>query len=176
MSDTAAPAAPSDQTAAVERLAARLRHPLQLRAFFLSKLPLAYMAGLRVTELNAERCVVTVPYGWRTTNPFKSTYFAAQAMAAELATGSLVMLPVQTAPQPVAMLIVGMTASFQKKASDTLTFTCPDGPAAFAAVRETLRTGEGVPIELEAVGTLPDGTVAATFTFTWSVKKRAPRA
>jgi hypothetical protein len=176
MSDTAAPAAPRNQTAAVERLAARLRHPLQLRAFFLSKLPLAYMAGLRVTELDADHASVTVPYGWRTTNPFKSTYFAAQAMAAELATGSLVMLPVQTAPEPVAMLIVGMTASFQKKASETLTFTCAAGAAAFDAVRETLATGEGVAVEMEALGRLPDGTVASTFTFTWSVKKRTPRA
>ncbi|HET6762681.1 MAG TPA: DUF4442 domain-containing protein [Longimicrobiaceae bacterium] len=174
MSDTAT-AAPSVNAAAVERLAARLRNPLQLRGFFLTKLPLAYMAGLRVTALDAHRCSVTVPYGWRTTNPFKSTYFAAQAMAAELATGSLVMLAVQTAPAPVAMLIVGMSATFQKKASDTLTFTCTAGDAAFAAVRETLRTGEGVPVEMEVVGTLPDGAVAATFTFTWSVKKRASR-
>ena len=172
MSDTAT-AAPTSQSAAVQRLAARLRNPLQIRGYFLTKLPLAYMAGLRIAELDARHSAVTVPYGWRTTNPFKSTYFAAQAMAAELATGSLVMLAVQTAPAPVAMLIVGMTATFQKKASDTLTFTCPDGDAAFAAVRQTLETGEGVPVEMEAVGTLPDGTVAATFTFTWSVKKRS---
>lgn len=175
MSDTAT-AAPSAQTAAVQRLAARLRNPLQIRGYFLTKLPLAYMAGLRIAELDSRHSAVTVPYGWRTTNPFKSTYFAAQAMAAELATGSLVMLAVQTAPAPVAMLIVGMTATFQKKAAETLTFACPHGDDAFAAVRQTLETGEGVPVEMEAVGTLPDGTVAATFTFTWSVKKRSSKA
>jgi Domain of unknown function (DUF4442) len=175
MSDTAT-AAPAPNLAAVQRLAARLKSPLGLRGYFLAKLPLAYMAGLRIKVLDAERCAVTVPYGWRTTNPFKSTYFAAQAMAAELSTGALVMLATETAPAPVAMLIVSMTASFEKKATEKLTFTCDAGPDAFAAVAETLRTGEGVPIEMRTVGTLPDGTVASTFTFTWSVKKRAPRA
>jgi hypothetical protein len=175
MSDTAT-AAPATSSAAVERLAARLLSPLGLRAYFVAKLPLAFMARLRVKELNAQRCAVTVPYGWRTTNPFKSTYFAAQAMAAELSTGALVMLAVQSAPAPVAMLIVSMGATFEKKATETLTFTCQGGDAAFAAVRRTLETGEGVPVELEAVGRLPDGTVAATFTFTWSVKKRSARA
>jgi hypothetical protein len=175
MSDTAT-AAPAPSSAAVQRLASHLKSPVGLRGFFLAKLPLAFVARLRVTELDAERCTVTVPYGWRTTNPFKSTYFAAQAMAAELSTGALVMLAVQTAPAPVAMLITSMTAAFEKKATETLTFACEGGPDAFAAVAETLRTGEGVPVELRSVGRLPDGTVAATFTFIWSVKKRSPRA
>jgi hypothetical protein len=175
MSDTAT-AAPANSSPAVEKLARKLTSSMGLRGYFLAKLPLALMARLRMKELNAKRCAVTVPYGWRTTNPFKSTYFAAQAMAAELSTGALVMLAAQTAPVPVAMLIVSMTATFEKKATETLTFACEGGDEAFAAVRETLATGEGVPVELRSVGRLPDGTVAATFTFTWSVKKRAPRA
>jgi hypothetical protein len=82
------------------------------------------------------------------------------------------MLAVRTAPAPVSMLVVGMGASFEKKASETLTFTCDDGPRAEEAVAETLRTGEGVTVEMTTVGTLPDGTVAARFHFTWSVRKK----
>ena len=155
-----------------QQMASQLTSPMKLAAYFLAKLPLALFAGLKVRTLTPERCQVTLPYGWRTTNPFRSTYFAAQTMAAELSTGVPVMLAVRTAPAPVSMLVVGMSATFEKKASETLTFTCDDGPRADEAVAETLRTGEGVTVEMTTVGTLPDGTVAARFAFTWSVRKK----
>lgn len=175
MSESTIATLPPQTRAAAERAAGKLLNPMALRAYFAAKLPLALFAGLRVRDLNADRCVVAVPYGWRTTNPFKSTYFAAQTMAAELSTGALVLLAVQTAPDPVSMLVTSMSATFEKKASETLLFTCDDGPAAFDAVRRTLETGEGVTAEMETVGRLPDGTVAARFTFVWGIKKKTPR-
>lgn len=158
---------------AVERLRRRLLDPLALRGYFLARLPLALVAGLRMRELTAERCAVSVPYRWLTTNPFRSTYFAAQSMAAELSTGALAMLAARSAQAPVAMLIVDLRATFEKKADDTATFTCEDGAAAFAAVAETLRTGEGATATLETVGRLPDGAVVSRFWFTWSFKRRS---
>jgi hypothetical protein len=158
---------------AADKLASRMRNPWLLRAFMLAKLPLALIAGLRVRELTRGRCVVTVPYGWRTTNPFRSTYFAALSMAAEMSTGAPGMMAVELAPQPVALLIVGLEASFEKKATALTTFTCEDGEQAFAAVEETLRTGEPAVARLETVGRMPDGTVVARFVFTWSFKKRS---
>lgn len=176
MTETAAaPALSPEEAARVERVAADFRSPLRLRGYFAARLPLALFAGLRVRELTTRRCAVDVPYGWRTTNPFRSTYFAAQTMAAELSTGALVMLAVQSSREPVSMLVASMSASFEKKASQTLTFTCEDGADAFAAVRETLRTGEGVTVPLRTVGRLPDGTVASTFEFVWTIKKKTPR-
>ena len=160
------------RSAAVGRISRRMLSPLTLKGFFLAKLPLALVAGLRMEELTPERCVTSVPYGWRTTNPFRSTYFAALSMAAELATGALGMLATQTAAEPVAMLIVGLSASFEKKASARTRFVCADGPRVFAAVDSTLQTGEPATVEATAVGTLPDGTVVARFTFTWSFKVR----
>ena len=71
--------APASTTPAAEKIRSRLLSPFLMRGYMLAKLPLALMAGLRVRELDRDRCVVTVPYGWRTTNPFRSTYFAAQA-------------------------------------------------------------------------------------------------
>jgi hypothetical protein len=166
-------AAPAPSASAVDKLRSRMRNPWLLRLYMLSKLPLALMAGLRVKELDRERCVVTVPYGWRTTNPFRSTYFAALSMAAEMSTGALSMVTVQSAPAPVALLIVEMEASFEKKATALATFTCEDGGKAIAAVEETLRTGEPATARLESVGRSPDGTEVARFAFTWSFKKRS---
>ncbi|HEV2852569.1 MAG TPA: DUF4442 domain-containing protein [Thermoanaerobaculia bacterium] len=158
-----------------EKLRSRMLSPLLMRGFMLAKLPLALVAGLKVRELDRDRCVVTVPYGWRTTNPFRSTYFAALSMAAEMSTGAPAMIAVETAPHPVAMLIVNLEASFGKKATSTTAFTCEDGAKTFAAVAETLRTGEAATARMESVGRMADGTEVARFAFTWSFKKRSGR-
>ena len=165
--------APAPSTSAADKLRSRMRNPWLMRLYMLRKLPLALIAGVRVRDLDCERCVVTIPYGWRSTNPFRSTYFAALSMAAEMSTGALSMAVVQSVPAPVAMLIVGMEASFDKKATAMTTFTCEDGAKAIAAVAETIRTGEPATARLESVGRMPDGTEVARFVFTWSFKKRS---
>ena len=55
------------------------------------------LAGLRVERLDAEVCVVRMPGGWRTRNPFRSTYWAAQGMAGEMSTGVMGFLMTQAA-------------------------------------------------------------------------------
>lgn len=170
----------STHTALTDRPAALARrrkmlNPLLMRGFFLAKVPLALFAGVRLRELDAERAVATVPYGWRSTNPFRSTYFAALSMAAELSTGALAALATDLAPKSVALLIVGMTARFEKKATGLTTFTCGEGLKLAAAVGRAVETGEPATAEVETVGTAPDGTVVARFTFTWSFKARSGR-
>lgn len=170
---TTAPAAPPVRTGAFEKRRRQMLNPFLMRLYYLGKLPLAFVAGLRLRELDERHAVVTVPYGWRTTNPFRSTYFAALSMAAELSTGALAKMATDLASRPVAMLIVGLTASFEKKATTTTTFTCEEGDKLFAAVARTVETGEPVAAEVETVGRMPDGTVVARFTFTWSFKARS---
>jgi hypothetical protein len=158
-----------------ETMRKRMLSPFWIRLFLLTKLPLGFMAGLRVRQLDRDSCRTTVPYGWRTQNPFQSTYFAAQAMAAELSTGVLAMYAVQSAPASVALLITGMEARFIKKATSLATFTCEGGDALFAAVAETVRTGKPVTATVETVGTVKSGITVARFRFTWSFKKRSSR-
>src|SRR4030065_1874530 len=50
----------------------------------LFQVPLNFLTGMRIRELNEESCQVTVPYRWRNKNPFKSTFWAVLGMAAEL--------------------------------------------------------------------------------------------
>lgn len=157
----------------LERLRRRMLSPFLLKFFMLAKLPLGLMAGLRVDTLETNRCQTSLPFGWRTTNPFRSMYFAAQAMAAELSTGALAMLAVESASSSVAMLITAQESEFGKKATSRVTFTCEEGAAIFAAVNETMRTGEPVTVRAETVGRMADGTEVSRFTFTWSFKKRS---
>ncbi len=139
-----------------------------------AKLPLAPAAGLRVPKLSEERCTVTVPYGWRSTNPFRSTYFAALSVPAEMSTGALALIEVELAPKPVSMLITGMTAEFGKKATGLTSFTCADGRSLAAAVARAV-AGEANTFEATSIGTAQDGAVVARFTFTWSFKAKERR-
>jgi hypothetical protein len=153
------------------RMQRSITHPILFRGWLLAKLPAALFTGVGLRELTLARCVTTVPYGWRSQNPFKSTYFAALAMAAELSTGALVLF--STASTPCSTLIVGMTATFGKKATGTTTFVCTGGDVVAEAVREAVATGEPRVFTLETVGTLADGAEVSRFTFTWSVKPRS---
>ena len=176
LSEAAIQAMPADFDAAkVERFRRRLLNPVLTRAFMLAKLPLGLFAGLRIRSVDVDRCEVALPYGWRTTNPFRSIYFAAQSMAAELSTGAIAMLAVELAPAPVAMLITGLESSFSKKANARTTFTCEEGAKIFAAVRHTVETGEPATARVETVGRMDDGVEVSRFVFTWSFKKRAKR-
>lgn len=157
---------------AVEKLRRRVTRRWMLRLFMLAKLPLALVAGLRVVRLDRRVCEVTIPYGWRTTNPFRSTYFAALSMAAEMSTGALGLAVVEAAPEKVSMLIVGMTADFTKKADDLTTFRCEDGDAMADAVVKTLADGEPVKVTTTTVGRNEAGDEVARFTFTWSFKRK----
>ena len=159
-------------SAAVKKIWRQVTHPVAMPMFMLAKLPLALIAGLRVKTIDQDICEVTLPYGWRTTNPFKSTYFAALAMAAEMSTGALAMAVVRASPHPISMLVVGMEGKFVKKATEVTTFRCEAGKDMTAAVLETLETGEGVVCKTETIGTSPDGAEIARFTFTWSFKKK----
>lgn len=171
--DAAVMAPESIDEDALERFRRKMTNPLLMRLFMLAKLPLGLFAGMRLDSIDAERCRTVIRYGWRNTNPFRSMYFAAQSMAAELSTGALAMLAVELAPRSVAMLITGLETTFGKKATGVVSFTCEDGAKMFAAVRETLATGEPAVVRAETVGRMADGTEVSRFVFTWSFKRRS---
>jgi hypothetical protein len=160
----------------VRKVRDRFNNTLMFRTGMLAKLPMAWLAGLRVANIDANECRVTVPYRWMTQNPFRSTYFAVLAMAGEMSTGALALQFVQGAPVPVSMLIVEMDGQFTKKATDVSTFVCSQGAELSAAVAHTLATGEAVTVRCESIGTNRAGDEVARFHFTWSVKKKRSRS
>lgn len=146
---------------------------LPFKAFLWAKIPLGAFAGLRVRALDARTCEVSVPYGWRTRNPFGSIYFAAHAMAAELSTGALVLLHVANHEgASVSTLVRRMQATYEKAAKSTCVYRCEDGEKIAAAVRRAVETGEPVEVEVSTRGAA-GGQAAAEFKITWSMKKRA---
>ena len=101
--------------ARADALRLRLLKPWNFKVYLWRKLPLAACAGLSLRQLDASGCAVGLPGGWRTQNPFRSTYFAAQAMAAEMSTGAPAMILAQGAPASIAMILRGLEAVFTKR-------------------------------------------------------------
>ncbi len=140
------------------------------RLYLLKNLPMAFIAGIRVKKLNDEMAVATIRYGWITQNPFRSMYFACQAMAAELTTGLLVKNCIYQSSPPISMLIVENKASYFKKAVGKITFTCSDGKIISELVKKAKQSGEAVKADIKSVGTDETGDKVAEFDFTWSLK------
>lgn len=160
----------------IKKFAQRLKNPILQRLFLLVKLPSAFFMRVRIHEVTPELAKVTVPYGWSSQNPFKSTYFAAQAAAAEMSTGVLAMQALQGRGR-ISMLITDMKGSYGKKANRTATFVCKDGEKVADAVRRAIETGEGQTVTMTSIGTQvnKDGSTVevSRFEFTWSFKVKS---
>jgi hypothetical protein len=144
----------------------------KFRLFTAMKLPLGFIAGIKITHLSLDKCQTTLPFKFLNMNPFKSTYFAAQSMAAELSTAALAMLAMEGIKPSIAFIIVNLEASFTKKATDKVTYTCEDGAIAIEAIKACVESGQSTTARLKTVGKMADGTEVATFYFTWSFKQR----
>lgn len=142
-------------------------------AFFLARVPALAFFGVRVTEISARGCRVSLPFHWRTQNPFASQYFAAQTAAAELSTGALILRAIAGRPS-ISMLVIGVQGEFLKKAKAEVEFTCPPESAQdLLDALERVERGEAAEVEMRSEGRLGDGTEVARFRFRWALKKRS---
>lgn len=144
----------------------------KINAFTFLKLPSAWWSGVRCKSINEETCEVSVRHKWFNQNPFKSMYFATQAMAAELSTGALVMSFIKKSDARVSMLVARNEAIFTKKATGRIKFICNDGKAIQAAIEKTVATGEGQTVWMESRGVNQEGLEVSQFRFEWTVKKK----
>jgi hypothetical protein len=144
--------------------------PSKLNKFLMVKLPSAWLCGVRVKNINMESCTVKVRHRWINQNPFNSMYFAVQAMAAELSTGAMVIGQIQNSGKKISMLVAQNKASFSKKATGKLEFTCNDGHKIKEAVEQTIKSGEGQTFWMKSVGLNEDGVEVSTFEFEWTVR------
>ena len=136
-------------------------------------LPLAAFAGMRVRSLDEASCTVFLPGGWRTQNPFRSTYFAAQAMAAEMSTGAPAMVLLAGASASVAMLVTGFTATYKKKIVGDSLYTFPEVAAMRAAVEQAAAGDAPQVFVARTAARDRAGDVCSEFEVTWSFKRRA---
>ncbi len=158
-----------EQTAAFFSLIA---HPIKFRLYLLKSLPSAYFSGLKVIQADAASCTVSIPFGWFTQNPFRSTYFACLSMAAEMSTGLLAMAHVYKRRPAVSMLVTGLEGKFYKKATGLTLFQCNDGQAVQEAIVLTISSGTAQILKTHSTGRNKDGEIVAEFWITWSFKAK----
>ncbi len=155
-----------------ERVRRRVLQPFPMGLFLWRRLPLAAFAGLRVTRLDEQACTVAVPGGWRTRNPFGSTYFAAQAMAAEMCTGAPALVLREDAPRSLSMLVVGLGARYLKRLTGPGAFTCESVPEIAAAIAAAAASDEPRTLVVRAAGRDASGELVAEFEASWSFRRR----
>jgi Domain of unknown function (DUF4442) len=149
-----------------------LLNPWKFRLYLWKRLPLAACAGLSLRQLDEAGCTVGLPGGWRTQNPFRSTYFAAQCMAAEMSTGAPAMALVSGAPASVSMLLRGIDSVFTRRIQGPSLFTFEDIAGLAAVVDRATAGGESESYVGRCIGRGPDGEPASEFRISWSFKRR----
>jgi hypothetical protein len=155
-----------------EAVRRRLLRPWNFRLYLWARLPLAACAGLSLRRLDEDGCTVALPGGWRTQNPFRSTYFAAQSMAAEMSTGAPAMMLAEGAPASVSMLVREVRGVFTRRIQGESEFTFADLPAMRDVVERAAASGESESFVARSSGRTRDGAVASEFEITWSFKRR----
>ena len=149
-----------------------VNHPVKSRMFLLKKLPSAFFCGVRIRRAASDSAVVSVPYSWLTTNPFRSTYFACLAMAAEMSTGILAMSHVYRKTPAISLLVVALESEYHKKAVGLTTFTCMDGKLFEEAIQLATTSGIAQSVTATSTGTNSANEKIATFRVTWSFRVR----
>lgn len=143
-----------------------------LKLFLFKKLPGAWFMGIKLKSIQLDKAEVLLPYSWRSQNPYRSTYFAAQCAAGEFSTGIIASLILVGFEQKISMLVTNIEAEFYKKAVDVTTFTCIDGQKFFDVISEAVKTGEGKTFRAESIGTNQQGEIVSKVWITWSFKAK----
>ncbi|MBL6611583.1 MAG: DUF4442 domain-containing protein [Flavobacteriaceae bacterium] len=141
-------------------------------SFLFLKLPSAFLCGVRLKSLNKMRAVVTVTLNFLNKNPFKSMFWAVQGMAAELATGVIILSEVKKSPVPVSFLVTRNEAEFLKKAKGKITFTCTDVELVKNQFATLLQSETGTRFWMQSEGVDQQGDVVSRFRFEWSIKAK----
>ncbi|MEO7314612.1 MAG: DUF4442 domain-containing protein [Ginsengibacter sp.] len=150
-----------------------VKSPFKFRLYLLSKLPAAFFSGIKIKKFTPEEATTVVPFKWLTQNPFRSTYFASLAMAAEMSTGLLALNNIYQKKPAVSMLVTKMEANYFKKAVGKTYFNCNQGLDIKDAVQQALDNPDGSTVTIKSTGRNEQGEIVALFLFTWSFRRKS---
>ncbi|WLE58833.1 DUF4442 domain-containing protein [Burkholderia plantarii] len=151
---------------------ARAMNRLFFNAFILAKVPIAWIAGVKLQHLDDRSCRMAVRYGWLNRNPFNSMFWAVEGMAAEFSTGALCIARLRKTERRISLLLVGLEANFSKKAVGRIAFRCDEGEAVDAVLRDVVADSVPRTLRMRSVGTDEQGDQVGEFFFTWSFKAK----
>ena len=150
----------------------KLLNPIFFKLFLILRLPLAFLAGVKLKCLNDTKSTVQLKYNCLNKNPFKSIYFAALSMAGELASGILAASFIYNSKPAISMLVLGVNIEFSKKAVGLIDFSCKQGKEIQDCINKSVKTKEGQSIIVTTTATDEQGDTVAIFNITWSFKAK----
>ena len=148
----------------------KMLNPFLFKLFLLLKLPMAFLAGIKLNELSDRKAVLQMKYKYLNKNPFGSIYFACLSMGGELASGILASSITYKCKPRISMLVVGVDIKFTKKAIGTIFFECDQGKEILAAIQKSINTDEGQTIDALTIAKNNQGDIVAEFLIKWSFK------
>ena len=148
----------------------KMLNPFFFKLFLFLKLPMAFLAGIKLKELSDNRAVFQMKHIYLNKNPFGSIYFACLSMAGELASGMLAASIAYKRNPKLSMLVVRVKINFTKKAVGTIIFECNQGKEISATIQKSIASGEGKTIDVLTVAKNIDGDIVADFLIQWSFK------
>lgn len=140
--------------------------------FLFFKLPSAFFCGVRLKFIDSSKSIVSIKHSWFNKNPYKSIFWAAQGMAAELTTGSLLIKTINQSGHNVSMLVVENKSFFFKKATGKIIFQCNEGKQIQNLINSLNHENNKGVIELKSTGFDTNNIKVSEFTFKWSLKVR----
>lgn len=154
-----------------------LANTVQLRAFGLAKIPLLFLVGPSVLEINHDRCAIKIGLNRLTKNHLGSMYFGVLAIGADCAAGLLAMKYIKESEREVSLIFQDFQAEFLKRAHEDVIFSCDEGKAVRELVEAALTKGERVsaPIHVTAWPARAgsgSGEPLAKFVLTMSLKAK----
>ncbi len=150
----------------------KLKNPFLFRLLLYKMLPLASFTGVKMVDINSNKCTLSVKYKFLNKNPFKTTYWAVLGMCAEMASGLLLLMHTYKLKPSVSTYVLSCDAQFVKRALGKTTFICEQGDEIVALIQQAIQTKEAQQINCKTIAYNHEGEVVAIFNFVWGVKVR----
>ncbi|MEM7207711.1 MAG: DUF4442 domain-containing protein [Pseudomonadota bacterium] len=153
----------------------KTKNNLNVRLFGFFKVPLIFLAGVRVISVDADRCEIVVPFKRRNKNHLNSLYFGSLGIGADVAGGLIASYLIEKQNLRISLVFKDFTAQFLKRAEADTHFICEDGDRVQALIKAAHTTGERVNDTVRVVATTPSVTgdePVAEFALTLSLKSK----
>ncbi len=145
---------------------------LKHHIFLLTKLPAAYFCGARIKSINSNECNVKITLNWFNKNPYRSMFWAAQGMAAELTTALMLTDKINKSGYDISMLLISSKSNYYKKATGTIVFNCSEGNNMDEMMNKLISSNTPQTITLSSRGVNQNKVKVSEFVFEWSLKIR----
>lgn len=143
-----------------------------LKAFGFSKVPLLFLSGTKVIQIDSQNCRVEIPFRRIVKNHLGSLYFGALAIGADACVGLLATHKIMEQKQNISLVFKSFQADFLKRAEGPTQFVCSQGDEMDKMIQETLQTGQRVHKKFQAQA-ICQNEVVAEFVLELSLKQKS---